>query len=147
MIAELIRFNEEKLTFMETYLDINAMIHNHADSQNLSSVRDLVEKKRGLIVSIDVIDDKILKSMQKTKEDFNVSDFGDLSSQQEPDLKTLKITAGKVLKKMVEIKTSDESIKSIIDEAFKTLKTSKRPIDVNKLYYYTNEYFKGDNQA
>ena len=145
MIQELIRFNEEKLSFMATYLDINGMIHAHADSQNLSSVRELVEKKRGLIVSIDVIDDKILKSMLKTKEAFNVTDFSALSSVNDPDLKTLKIVAGKVLKQMLVIKTSDDSIKGIIDEAFKTLKTSKRPIDINKLYYYTNEYFKDDN--
>ncbi|MCK8059825.1 MULTISPECIES: hypothetical protein [unclassified Fusibacter] len=141
LIENLITYNNEKLEFLNEYLAANEMIESMSADQNFTAIRSLVDKKRSMITSIHVIDDKVMFGIKKLKEELGVSDLSELNAENHPELKTLKGISGKVLKQMVQVKTSDEKVSGLISNAFEQLKTNPKLVDKNKMYYYTNSYF------
>ena len=140
-IQQLIEFQIEKMAFIQSYLAANELVTERAIERNFNAIRELMEKKQGLATAIDVVDSKIIQGIEKLKEEARVDDLASLSPLDYPELKQLKIEAGKVLKAMVSIKASDEAVTTHIDAAFVALKTSVKHMDRNKIYYYTKSYF------
>jgi hypothetical protein len=141
LIENLITYNREKLEFLNEYIAANEMIELMAQDQNFTSIRGLVDKKRGMITSINIIDDKVLYGIKRLKEEVKVNDLSEINVSDYPDLKILKIISGKVLRQMVAIKHSDDKVSDYINKAFTDINTSTKVVDRNKLYHYTNNYF------
>lgn len=143
-IMQLIAYQQEKMGFINAYLAANDLLNDRAAEGNFTAIKELMEKKQGLATAIDVVDQKTIQGIERLKSQVGVKDLAEMDVAIYPDLKELKIIAGRVLQAMVAIKRSDESTSQVIDKAFETLKTSVRHIDRNKLYYYTKNYFSDD---
>ncbi len=141
-VDKLIDYNKEKLLFLKEYIDTNEMILEMGASNNINALMDLANKKRRLITSIDVIDDKIIRGIAELKEEASVSDLAELKATEHSNLRQLKIVSGNVLKKMVDLKQSDVVAREMIDKVFDHMKTSQSTVDKNKLYYHTDKFFK-----
>lgn len=144
VIEQLIGYQSEKMEFINAYMSANELLIARAEEKNFTAIKELMEKKQGLVTAIDVVDQKIIQGIARLKEETGVTDLAALDVVKYPELRQLKIEAGKVLKAMVALKSSDESISTHIDAAFEALKTSVKHIDRNKLYYYTKQYFDKD---
>lgn len=141
-IAKIMMINQEKKEFLEDYLSLNEMLLQAAESANTHDLQTMNQKKRNLAQAIGIIDEKIVAAIAALKADLNVKDLAEADSKRYPELKALKLEAASVLKLMVEAKRSDECLKEKIDNAYKQLKGSKRAMDLNRIGYYTQEYFK-----
>lgn len=141
MIEQLIANQQEKMAFIQAYLAANDLLIDRAKEKSFTAIKELMDKKQGLVTAIEVVDQKIIQGIEKLKGETGVSDLAGLSVDTYPALKTLKIEAGRVLKAMVALKESDELAATHIDAAFEALKTSVKHVDKNKLYYYTKQYF------
>lgn len=140
MIEQLTEYNREKIIYMNEYLDANAMITEMGQTHNISAIKKLVAKKQGLITSIDIIDDKLIKGIEQLKEVLGIDDLSEINVQAYPQIVKLKIAAGDALKQMVAIRQSDEEVKAVIDRVFKQMADDQSTIEKNKLYYYTKQW-------
>ncbi len=141
LIQQLIAYQSEKMSFITAYLAANELLEERALQRDFTAIKELMEKKQGLATAIDVVDNKIIQGIERLKDEAGISDLASLKIEQYPELKTLKIEAGKVLKAMVSLKSSDELVSDQIDAAFEALKTSAKHIDRNKIYNYTKNFF------
>lgn len=142
LIQRVIDIQDEKKLFLLDYLQLNEMIDQAAQTGNTYDLQSLNIKKRKQVEALAILDQRFLEAMGHLKVTMEVNDLGDADTKVYPELKVLKTTAGEVLKLMVEAKRSDDTLKTAIDTAFSQLKGSKRPIDLNRMYRYTQEYFK-----
>ncbi len=140
-IKKLISDNEQKLTYLDKYLSINEMAIINAGNNNISSIKELVQKKQALITSINIIDDKIIQNIANTKDYYKVDDLGELLASEIPELVELKNISTEVLKKMLEVKNSDKEFLSKTEKVFDDYKDEKGPYDRKKLEYYTKNFF------
>lgn len=141
VLSQLIAFQQEKAEFLRAYLLANDMLEARATEQNFVAMKEIIDKKQGLAAAIDVVDDKIIQGIARLKEETNTKDLSELDVMKYPEIKTLKLEAGQVLKLMVELKTSETHVSTLVDQAFDALKQSVRQLDKNKLYHYTQKYF------
>lgn len=139
-IEQLIAYNREKIVYMNEYLDVNAMISEMSQTHNISAIKKLVIKKQGLITSINIIDDKLIKGIARLKETLGIDDLSDIKVTDYPQIVDLKIAAGDALKQMVIIRQSDDQVKTVIDRVFAQMSSDQSAIEKNKLYYYTKQW-------
>jgi hypothetical protein len=142
LIQRVIDIQDEKKLFLVDYLQLNEMIDQAAQTGNTYDLQSLNVKKRKQVEALAILDQRFLEALSHLKVTLVVDDLGEADTQVYPELKVLKTTAGEVLKLMVEAKRSDDTLKTAIDTTFSQLKGSKRPIDLNRMYRYTQEYFK-----
>lgn len=140
-IKKLIKKNVDKVEFIKSYLEINDMIKNMLENHNFQAVKELSEKKRGIITSIDVVDDKIVEGLSELKKNLKIEDISMASTADYPELAELKKISVKVLRLMVEVKESDEKISSLMDFVFDNYKSEIGKFDKKKLEHYTKEFF------
>lgn len=141
-LQRLILIQEEKKSFLVDYIRMNEMINQAAESGNTFDLQGLNLKKKKLVEAISLLDQRFLDALGQLKTALNLEDLSQASVSDYPALKDLKIISGEVLKQLVEIKRSDEALKTAIDTAYAHLKGSTRPIDLNRMYAYTQSYFK-----
>ncbi len=140
-IKKLIEHNLEKIEFINSYLLTNDMISDRLVDGNFTAVKELSEKKRALITSIYVVDDKIVKGLNKIKADLDVKDISEASTSDYPELAELKRESVKVLRLMVKVKESDEALFSQMDDVFDDYQKSEGKFDKKKLESYTKDFF------
>ncbi len=140
-IDKLIEANEQKSHHLKTYLTLNEVAMDRIRENNVTAVKELVLKKKALITSINVIDDKIIETLSTMKKDLNISDISELSVEEVPELVNLKEIATAVLRQMVDVKQSDEKLFEKMEGAFEDYKNEKGKFDKRKLQYYTKNYF------
>ncbi len=141
VLSQLITFQQEKAEFLRAYLLANDMLEARATEQNFVAMKEIIDKKQGLAAAIDVVDDKIIQGIARLKEETGTKDLSEIDVVKYPEIKTLKLEAGQVLRLMVELKASEVLVSSLVDQAFDALKKSVRQLDKNKLYHYTQKYF------
>lgn len=140
-IDNLILYNKEKDGYLKNYLDCNDMIAEMARLDSVFAIEDIVQKKRGIITSINVADDKIVAGIETLKKELNIEDLSQLSAVDYPQIKDLKIVAGEVLKKMVDVTVSDKHALKYIDASFKRVENSDSDFDKRKTLNYTKNFF------
>ncbi len=140
-IKRLIDYNIEKTMYLKRYLDANRVIEDMLMAGQLSGLDEVVDKKRAIGRSIDVIDDKIIGAIAALKQSVGIDDLSQLDTSRHGDAAQLKIESGKVLHLMVDLKNSDRALLEKIDAQFAKYKNSTARIDRNKLYSYTNKRF------
>ncbi len=140
-IHKVIEDNKQKLGYLTSYLTLNEVAMERIKESNISAVKELISKKKALITSINVIDDKIIKGIENIKSSYKVNDLSELSAKKMPELWDLKELATDVLRKMVEVKKSDELLFEKMELAFDDYKNEKGKFDKRKLEVYTKNFF------
>lgn len=140
-IKKAIDDNRQKSEYLDSYLTLNEMVMERLAESNISAARELMNKKRAIITGIHVIDDKIIRDVEQIKLSCNVEDLSELSPSEFPELRELKELAMKVLRKMVDVKKSDEAVSDKIDAVFEDYKNEKGKFDKGKLEVFTKKFF------
>ncbi len=140
-IIKAIDNNRQKLTYLDSYLTVNEVAMERISESNISAVKELIGKKKAIITSINVLDDRILSDIDNIKSFYNVEDLSELSAKENPKLWELKEIATDVLRKMVELKKSDEILFEKMEDVFEDYKNEKGKFDKSKLEVYTNNFF------
>lgn len=140
-IKKAIDDNRQKSEYLDSYLTINEMVMERLSESNISAARKLMNKKRAIITGIHVIDDKIIRDVEQIKLSCDVEDLSELDANEFPELRELKDLAMKVLRKMVDVKKSDEAVSDKIDAVFEDYKNEKGKFDKGKLQVFTKKFF------
>ncbi|MDO4772438.1 MAG: hypothetical protein Q4A72_02595 [Bacillota bacterium] len=140
-IKKAIDDNRQKSEYLDSYLTINEMVMERLSESNISAARELMNKKRAIITGIHVIDDKIIRDVEQIKLSCDVEDLSELDANEFPELRELKDLAMKVLRKMVDVKKSDEAVSDKIDAVFEDYKNEKGKFDKGKLQVFTKKFF------
>lgn len=140
-IKKAIDDNRQKSEYLDSYLTVNEMVMERLSESNISAARELMNKKRAIITGIHVIDDKIIRDVEQIKLSCDVEDLSELDANEFPELRELKDLAMKVLRKMVDVKKSDEAVSDKIDAVFEDYKNEKGKFDKGKLQVFTKKFF------
>lgn len=140
-ISVLCQIQSEKIEYLKDYITINEMINQAAKTSNTFDLQALNIRKKRLIEAVEMLDNRFLESFKQIKSALNLKDLSQASVSDYPELGALKLISGETLKLLVEAKRSDEALKSAIDSVYAHLKGSTRPIDLNRMYAYTQTYF------
>ncbi len=140
-IKKTIEDNRQKLKYLKSYLTLNEVAMERVNESNIVALNELSNKKRALITSINVLDDKIINDIDCIKSFYKIKDLSELSPDREPKLKDLKEIATEVLRKMVDVKKSDEMLFRKMDVVFDDYKNEKGKFDRSKLEVFTNGFF------
>ncbi len=140
-IIKAIENNRQKLNYLASYLTVNEVAMERISESNISAVKELIKKKKAIITSINVLDDRIIADIDNIKLFYNVTDLAELSAKENPKLWELKEVATDVLRKMVDVKNSDEVLFAKMEEVFEDYKNEKGKFDKTKLEVYTNNFF------
>lgn len=140
-IERLLEHNKEKSKYIKSYLTTNEMIIEMLGGSNLAAVKELSDKKRSIITSIEVLDDKIIRDLAALKEDYGVKDISDLSVSDYPLLAQLKRESVRVLRQMVDVKKSDDALTKELDSVFDSYESSDNKFYRKKLEHYTQTFF------
>ncbi len=141
LIKKLISYNQEKLEYLDKCLTANQMAKDLIKAKNINALSELSKKKKTLITSVEVIDDKILSAMSDVKKKHNVKNLQDIKDVEKEFLTQLRDVSILVVEKMVELKISDDEVLSRIDDMFASYDESVDENDTKKVEYYTNEFF------
>ncbi len=140
-IQKAIDNNRQKLTYLDSYLTVNEVAMERILESNISAVKELINKKQAIITSINVLDDRIISDINNIKEFYSVEDLSELSAKEYPKLWELKEIATDVLRKMVDVKNSDQVLFEKMEDVFEDYKNEKGKFDRTKLEAYTNNFF------
>lgn len=140
-IGIMIKLNNDKLEYFKSYLICNELALERLEDMNFSAIKKLSHKKKALINSINVLDERLLLEIDKIKQSLGISDLSELESEKYDNLLELRLSSYTVLKKTVEIKNSDESLKAKIDKAFDIYKEKDDEFSVKKLQSFTKSFF------
>lgn len=114
---QLIEDNRQKLYYLHSYLELNRRIEEKMLERDFDSASLLIQKKRGLMTGIHVIDEKIIRRIAELKKDCGIEDLSELDIAENPNLRELKSLAMEVLKKMVEAKESDADLAGLSEKS------------------------------
>ncbi len=115
-INKIIKHNKQKMLFMKTYLDLNEKTIMLAEKSDLISLKKMFIKKKSLIKSINILDDEIVCLVSEFKE----KGLSELVEKEK--INEMKKISALVLKKMLDVKKSDEIYFLKINKVFGSCK-------------------------
>ncbi len=140
-VEELIVCNEKKLGYLKNCLDANRQAEILVEKANVNSLFELANKKKSLITSINVIDDRIVSLVSRLREERGVDSLADIIAGGDATIVELRRISVEVVEQMANLKQSDDAIMKRLEELFDNYKNSHSSADQKKLEYFTTNYF------
>ncbi len=138
-LIELIDLNQKKLEFLEVCLSTNEQAMFLVDNSNISALQELSRKKKSILTSINVLDDRIIALISELKKQRRVNNLSELNPDE--GLRELRGISVDVVQKMALLKQSDDDIMRRIDGMFVDYEISDKALDKKKVEYFTKNYF------